>query len=79
MALHFSLMWVSGKQCEVLLESIRRVRKEIGSMPGWGGMNRGIKDFKYNFYPLVWIGIQLQGIVELTGLRWVVSPMTGIQ
>lgn len=70
---------MSGKQCKVFLESISSVEKEMGSMPGSCGMNNGIKNFKYNVYSLVLTGIQLQGIVGLTGLQWVVSLMTGIQ
>ena len=77
-ALHFSFVWMSEKQYKVFLESISSVDKEMGSMPGSSGMNNG-KNFKYNVYSLVLIGIQLQGIVGLTGLQWVVSLMTGIQ
>lgn len=63
----------------MLLESIWRVEKETRSMPGWGGVNNGIKDFKYNFYSPVLIGIQQQGMTGLTGLQCVGSHMTGIQ
>ena len=39
----------------------------------------GTKDFKCKVQSLVLIGIQIQGIVGLSGLQWVASYMKGIQ
>lgn len=70
---YFLLVQIPGKQSKVLSESIRRVGEETRSLPGWGGINNGIRDFRYNLYAPVLLGIQLQGLQDCGG--W--SPLTG--
>lgn len=70
---YFSLVQIPGKQSKVLSESIRRVGEEMRSLPGWGGINNGIRDFRYNLYAPVLLGIQLQGLQGCSG--W--SSITG--